>query len=263
MHFEVYADSYLLLQFVMNIYLLALVNKMLHQTVSKSRIIRGAACGALLSLLSFLVPMKLLWCMGLSVCLSVVCMTIITFRTHRLESFWCVLEKMAVGTIFLGGGIVVLLRILPKGDNSFLKITAILATGGILYIFFAEFVKKNKKNKDVCRVTLFGKEKKSVEALLDTGNGLREPISGKPVAILDREIFEQIFGEEKPIGFRMIPYHSIGKRHGVLPGYLLEKIVVETKDGAKEYQEIYVGISDNIISGTDTYKMIMHPEILK
>lgn len=59
MHFEVYVDSLLILHFVMNAYLLALVNKMLHQTMSRRRILCGALMGAVLSLVPFVLPINL------------------------------------------------------------------------------------------------------------------------------------------------------------------------------------------------------------
>lgn len=263
MYFEVYVDSLVVLQFVMNCYLLALVNKMLHQTVSIGRVLCGAMGGAVLSIFPFLLPLKMFWCVGLSFFLSVVCMSVVTFRAYKKKSFLQVLEKIAVSTMLLGGGVIVLLRFLPGGENKFFKVTGILSAGGVIFIFLSRLIKRKKKNIDVCKVTLFGKEMVSVDALIDTGNGLVEPISGKPVAVVDRAIFEEVFGEEKPAVFRMIPYHSIGKRKGVLQGYLLDKIKVETEDGVREYRDIYIGISDNIISQSNSYKIILHPEFLK
>ncbi len=263
MHFEVYVDSFLVLQFVMNCYLLALVNKMLRQTVSRRRILCAALGAAVLSLLPFLLPFKMIYCVSLSFFLSVLCMSVVTFRTYRKDNFLRVLEKLVISTMLLGGGFMILLRILPKGDEPFLKVTGILVAGGVLYGFLSRFVKNSGKTVDVCKVTLYGKDVVKVDALLDTGNSLTEPISGKPVAVLDKEIFEKAFGDEKPTVFRMIPYHSIGKRSGVLCGYLLDKIKVETQDGTKEYREIYIGISDDIISESNTYKMILHPGILE
>lgn len=154
-----------------------------------------------------------------------------------------------------------MLRVLPKTMHAVQKNMLILLAGGALYIVFSHFIDRSKKRADACSVTLFGQKSIKVEALLDTGNGLIEPISGKPVAILDKEIFESVFGNGEMLMFRAIPYHSVGKMHGILPGYLLDKIVVETEEGAKEYRKIYIGICDNI-SETDKYKMIMHPKIL-
>ncbi len=261
MHFEVYVDSLLILHFVMNAYLLALVNKMLHQTMSRKRIMCGALAGAVLSLVPFVLPIKLLGCTCVSFVLSVLSMTLITFRTYRRENFFCILEKLTIGTMLLGGGMLVLLRLLPKTMKPIRKNIIILVTGGVLYMIFSRFIDRSKKRAYACSVTLFGKKCVKVDALLDTGNGLTEPISGKPVAILDKEVFENAFGKGEMLMFRAIPYHSVGKMHGILPGYLLDKIIVETEEGAKEYRKIYIGICDNI-SETGKYKMIMHPKIL-
>lgn len=263
MHFEVYADSFLVLQFVMNCYLLGLVNRMLRQSISRKRILCGALGGAILSLFPFLLPLKLIYCVGLSFFLSVLCMAVVTFHTYGGKSILLLLEKFSVSTMLLGGGLMVLLRILPKRGDSFLRVAGILAAGGVLYGLLVRFFKRGTTAVEVCKVTLFGREEVMVEALLDTGNSLTEPISGKPVAVLDKDTFESIFGEEKPSVFRIIPYHSIGKKSGVLPGYRLDRIKVEIQESTKEYRDVYVGISEEIISRTNTYKMIMHPGMLQ
>lgn len=277
MYFEVYIDSLLLLQFVMNCYLLALVNHMLRQTVCCRRILGGALCGAVLSVIPFVLPLKIYVCVFLSFFMSVICMTIITFRTYRKEKFLRVMEKLGISTVLLGGILIVLMRILPKGTDTCLGVSGVLLLGGVVYGVLSKLIKRRDKEKNICLVTLFGKgdvslaatnetakeHKISVQALIDTGNSLTEPISGKPVAVLDKEVFEQLFIGENPEGFRMIPFHSIGKKTGVLPGYLLERILVETEESTKEYKGIYVGISDEIISETNTYKMILNPKMLE
>ena len=273
---EVYVDSLLLLQFVMNIYLLALVNHMLRQSVSFRRILGGAFGGAVLSIIPFLMPLKIFLSMFLSFFMSVMCLTVITFRTYRKESFWKVFEKLGISTVLLGGILSILMRILPKGADTCLGMSGVLLAGGAVYGGLSKLVRKKGEEKAVCRVTLFGREevsafgngtgkehKVSVQALIDTGNSLVEPISGKPVAVLDKMVFEQLLGENKPECYRVIPFHSIGKKSGWLPGYLLERILVETEGFTKEYREIYVGISEEIISETNTYKMILNPRIFE
>lgn len=273
MYFEVYVDSLILLQFVMNCYLLALVNSMLRQTVSLRRILCGALCGAVLSFFPFLLPLKVFLSVALSFLMSVLCMTVVTFRTYRRESFFRVLEKLSISTVLLGGVLMILLRILPKEADVCLGITGVLLAGGAVYGILLKILKKSSKEKNTCQVTLFGSDrgtcgeeaavrKVSIEALIDTGNSLVEPMSGKPVAVLDKAVFEQVFEEEPLRGFRMIPFHSIGKKSGVLPGYLLERILVETEESTKEYRDIYVGISEEIISEANTYKMILNPRML-
>lgn len=72
-----------------------------------------------------------------------------------------------------------------------------------------------------CRVRLYkdGREYET-EALVDTGNRLRDPVTGKPVSILSEKAAEALAvdvwkkEEAKVSGFWYIPYHSVGKSEG-------------------------------------------------
>lgn len=275
MYFEVYADSFLLLQFVMNCYVLVLVNNMLRQKVRMRRILWGAFCGTIFSLVPFFFPFKMFISVFISFIMSVLWLAVFTFQTNRKAHFLKVLEKLGISTILLGGGLLVCLRLFSKGWNTDIRVLDILLLGGMVCCVLTVLVRKNRKPCNTCRVTLFeerlgtdasgelSKGGVSIEALIDTGNSLTEPISGKPVAVLDKEVFEQVYGERKPSVFRMIPYHSVGKKAGVLPGYRLEHIVVETEENTKEYKEVYIGVGEDVLSQGSTYKMILNPRMLE
>lgn len=72
---------------------------------------------------------------------------------------------------------------------------------------FARFL--SSKRKDSARLyeaVLIRKERSAaVLALLDSGNSLREPISGKPVCIVEEEILEKLRGAGGNTGFRPYP----------------------------------------------------------
>ena len=156
-----------------------------------------------------------------------------------------------------------ILKRFTKDTRIIFNLTMVLMAGGCAFFVLKKIIQKHGQQSRNCKVTLYGKEMLEVNALLDTGNSLQEPISGKAVAILDKKVFEKVFPDKQQEGFRAIPYHSIGKKHGILPGYLLEHIRVETEDGFKECREIYVGISEEIMSENNDYKMILNPRILE
>ncbi len=79
-----------------------------------------------------------------------------------------------------------------------------------------------------------------LQALYDTGNLLRDPVSGKPVLIVGADVAQKLTGLsreqlEKPVesmgvisGLRLIPYHTIGQPNG----FLLALRIKNTKIGA-------------------------------
>ncbi len=102
-------------------------------------------------------------------------------------------------------------------------------------------------------------------ALIDSGNSLFEPISGKPVCVVGRTVFEALW-EGAQEGFRAVPYHSIGKSRGILPAYLLAELWVETGGMEYRFADVYVAVSDEEVSGAasagaESVNMIINPRL--
>ena len=94
-----------------------------------------------------------------------------------------------------------------------------------------------------------------INAIIDTGNFLREPITKTPVIVVEKEILygiipnkilnnlNQIIGgdvgqefyEEENIEymskFRVIPFTSLGKENGMILGFKAEKVIIEIYKG--------------------------------
>ena len=96
----------------------------------------------------------------------------------------------------------------------------------------------------------------TIKALLDTGNCLYEPLTGKPVCLVEYGRLKTCLKNGTVIpGIRAIPYHSIGKKHGVLLG---------VNQGRKyEQSGCIVGIYKGKLSQSGEFSAIVHPDILK
>ena len=89
-----------------------------------------------------------------------------------------------------------------------------------------------------------GGQKVDLTALVDTGNTLCDPVTGRPVLIADRRAAEKLLGLtsaqlESPVetmamgqipGLRLIPYCALGKRSGLLLGMKVDKILMDGKE---------------------------------
>ena len=94
-----------------------------------------------------------------------------------------------------------------------------------------------------------------LQALWDTGNALRDPITGKPVLVVDARTAYQLTGLSSteladPIrslhtvkGLRLIPYHSVGNR-----GFLLALYSPRGKIGQQQ-GSVLVGLSPQLFTG--------------
>ena len=96
------------------------------------------------------------------------------------------------------------------------------------------------------------------KALIDTGNRLRDPVSGEPVNILDPEIAECLLKEEIP-QMREIAYHSIGKENGVMKAFRIERMIFPEKENMVIKNGL-VAISEEKILCEDC-RMILNPDI--
>jgi stage II sporulation protein GA (sporulation sigma-E factor processing peptidase) len=107
----------------------------------------------------------------------------------------------------------------------------------------------------ICRISLFGslgsRKLISVEleecrlfALCDTGNTLKDPVTGKPVLVVAAEVAEQLTGLtrkqlQNPAetigtvpGMRLIPYKTIGTGGGLLLAKRFEKVKIGPWQGS-------------------------------
>lgn len=264
MYYELYIDSLFLINFVMNLYLLEVVNITLMRTATRKRVIAGAAFGALSYLLPFLWSGPIWLKLSLGAAIGTIGMIGITFRTKSIKGFLKVLERLVLFTFLFGGVLLFIIKSFPSGRIYLTNIFGVLGLGALIFMGVSYFLGKKKQAQDIYKVLIIGKgAQMSIHALLDTGNGLIEPISGKPVCILERNIFENLWKDNKPGGFRMIPFHSIGKSNGVLPGYIIPEIQIEIDGIVKSCKNIYVAVGEEKLSASGSYKMILNPSLLE
>lgn len=99
--------------------------------------------------------------------------------------------------------------------------------------------------------------------LLDTGNHLTEPITGRPVSILDwqeaekMQRFRQI--QEGKNGYLYIPYHAIGTEKGWMMGMVIDEMVIRYQGKEIRTAHPVLAVSRQQLSSQGQYSMIVHP----
>jgi len=159
----------------------------------------------------------------------------------------------------------------------------------ILVIYILRFYQK-KMNKEnyLTPIAIRLKDKEvNLVALIDTGNSLKEPISQKPVIIVEYSVLETILPESirnmyiedveldlnaigktmEEIGddmrLRLIPFKSIGNESGILIGFKPDIIKIYLEDEIKKLSdETIVAIYNNKLATDGDYSGLLHPEIL-
>ena len=184
------------------------------------------------------------------------------FRPESWEYFYKLLIYSYLAMFILGGIMILIESILGRKRVS-------MFSWGIVVVFLVVLIEKvyikvTAKN-DFHEVMLTISENKQcrLNALVDSGNGLIEPISKMPVSIVEEKFlneYKELFREEK---FRLIPFHSIGKDHGILEAYFIEKMEIKNKGENVIVENPIIAITKGTISTNGDYQMILHPKILK
>lgn len=157
------------------------------------------------------------------------------------------------------------------GNFSVFKVFLAVIIAIIMLIYF--FRKRSKHVfKDVV-ISISGKVKE-IRLLLDTGNLLREPYTGKPVMIVEKSALKNVIDEELfndlekmlkggeiiPDGMFLIPYRSLGNSSGFLLG--IKPDFVTLKKNGKKFCNVVIGICNENISETKSYSGIFGLETL-
>ena len=163
--------------------------------------------------------------------------------------------------------------------------------GGVIAFIITQIAFKINKNKLNTKNTLFNIQIYyddkiiNIKALLDSGNMLKDPVSGIPVIIIEKEIMYKIIpknildyiekimkGDEKEEKYdiqnyiskiRMVPFMSIGRENGMLVGIRLDKIKIQTEDIDVERKDVIAGIYDRKITKDNKYNALIGLNLLE
>ena len=261
MYYELYVDSLFVINFVMNLYLLMLVNQSTLRTATRRRMVVGACAGAMIYLIPFVIGMPpwLKW--PAAFLAGTWIMVEIAFRPGSFSILFRIIRRLFWYSFLMGGLLLAVENMMPFLRPLTTGVCGILGLGTLAYWLIDFFVKKDRKSRgnSLCKATLInGETKVCVTALLDSGNSLREPISGKPVAVIDRRLYRVLWGE-KQIPYRVVPYHSIGKAGGILPGFLLPVMELEIDGVLRRMQNVYVAVCEE----DNSVGIILNPAVLE
>ena len=134
MHYELYVDSLFLLNFIMNLYLLMLVNRTVLRRAGPVRLLLGAAAGAVCFLIPLLMRAPAMVKFSLGTAAGIVGMLCIPFQVRSLRMFLKLLERLLLYSFGIGGGILFLVRSLPGIRSHLTGMMGILGMGAVFFL---------------------------------------------------------------------------------------------------------------------------------
>lgn len=253
----VYVDILIILNTLVNYFILLAVDKVLRLHSKRWRILLGGAVGGLSSLLLFLENLGIV--MTLLKILTAIFMTVVTFGIKPIRRLLKSVFLLFAITFLFGGLLFAIYIFFDKDiliysngivyfdiDLTFLIICTVISYAVITVISKITDKKAPKSKEYYVTVENTGKTI-SCTALMDTGNNLREPFSDYPVIMLDKELFNKLFTEDK---IRLIPVSTVNGE-SVIKAFRPQKLIINDFSTDK----VYIGES---VSQLNEYKMILN-----
>ena len=251
----------------MDTLLLFLIRKVLKCTATHFRIFLGGALGAGLACAITVIPLIPVWMKLLAgygmISIGMVKISFPEMNFHMV----CRAAICLYGFAFLLGGFLEFLTVqFPFFRKHGISLIGMCMACMVSYAVVSYLYGQWQRRKGGCLLPVkvrWRDREEMLQALLDTGNSLYEPIGSKPVSIVERETMERIFADDRPAVFRAIPYHSIGKAHGILEGYEITEMIIFGEHEKIKIEKPVVGLFDGKLSAEAAYQMILHPALTK
>lgn len=276
MYYEFCLDVFFLENLMMNFFVLQMTGRVIRDRKSVWRRIFAAILGSTVACVIFLLPIRRH--VFLSATLSFIsgcAMAVIGCPEGKQKDLKQMITVFWVMAFLLGGIWQCFMRIL--GVSFWYAMPA----GYVVLWGVWRFRDSQKRNRQyLCDVKItHNKREVQIKALLDSGNRLRQPGSGKPVHIIDASVLRELLKEDEILEmecmlkmecpekttatFSYIPFHTIGNDHGVMPMLVLETLHIKHGESAWDTTRIIAAVSKKTISSTGEYQMILHPQILE
>lgn len=250
MYFTFYIDQFFLEQVLTGALLLAVTARLRRQKVSWKRLLAGSAGNAAVA--------TALICLrrpGWAV-LGVLPACAITLPAGNRKELWKNLRMMAFVTVCFGGLLEALVALAP------LPLLFGTLAAAVLAERMGRWMERHGRQAGIVPVRLQWQERTEiVQGLIDSGNQLTEPLTGKPVSIIGEASAGRLLGEhwEERCGCFFIPYHSIGIEKGYLLGVTIDRMDVGTGENLAVFHRPLLAIYKGEVSAGKQYQMILHP----
>lgn len=178
-------------------------------------------------------------------------------------AFGCNIDSLRRGMVFVllslaMGGIAVSIE-----EGGFLQL--VLAAAGVVLLCMIGFRGRLSVVNYVPIEISFNGKRVSITALQDTGNGLKDPITGKPVLVVGAEVAQKLIGLSadqlrQPLevmtsgiipGLQLVPYRAVGQPCGMLLALRIREVKI-----GKIKQSMLVAFAPDRLSCEGAYQAL-------
>ncbi len=290
----IYLDIVLIENILMN-YIILFATGVIYKARTRVRnLLLSSLIGGVYAILSFTTGMKIYASIFLKIILSIA-MVYIAFRPEKIKTLFKLLMLFYLVSFAFGGTAFALLYFIKPQDilikNGVLtgtypiKIAFLGAMIGFIILQLATKGIKNKLSKKdmFCDIEIQLEDKKlATKAMIDTGNLLKEPITGLPVIVIETEELKGILPEniienteniisgnlkgiedKYILRFRMIPFTSLGKQNGLLLGMKADKVIIKKEENSQIIKNAMIGMYNKPLTKSKQYHALIGLDMLE
>lgn len=246
----IYLDLLFLLNFIYDLLLLLTVSVTLKRNTKFKRILLGSFFGAI-STFIILIPINKYLLLILKI-LSSIIMLIITYSFKNIKYFLNNLLYLYMTSVILAG----FLYFLKLEFNNLSYLISLSIAPLILYLY----IKEQKKLKEIVNyykkviVTFKNNKTLSLNGFIDSGNKLKDPITGKYIILVNKKTLKGIYNIRSPM---YVPIKTINNK-SLLPCISIKNIIIDNKT----YNNYLLGISDTF-NGFDNINCLLNYHLLE
>ena len=267
---NVYIDIIFVENLLMNYIILYGTGFIQKDNMKSIKLIIASLIGAMYAIISYLKIIPIYSNVFIKILLSIIiCYIAFTIKSAK-KLFKTVLLFYLVS--FATAGLAIALIYLVNPENVNLKngvfvgtypMKMIFISGALGFVIIQYSFKVNKrimKNKElICDliINVYGKNVHT-KAFIDSGNNLRDPLTNKPVVIIEKEKIQNVLPfmnlsyesliKNSDSRLRLIPFKSIGKQNGMLVGIKANFVKVIQHNGEENnIYDVTIGLYENKI----------------
>lgn len=288
----IYIDVLFIVNLVINYFILLAVSQLLGRNDKRIRLLLGAVLGSVYSCLMFFPHLEFLFSAGLKLLLSIT-IVLVAYKVRSIRVFLKLIAYFYVISMLFGGIVFAVAQffappaMVVKNGVTYLDISPVLliltsAAAYVIITFFSRMLHKKTQSQNLYKVKIELNNNQAVmTALFDTGNDLRDAVSGSPVMVVEYRRVEKLIPDEvKAVfktgniadadvieitdfknRFRLIPFSSVGSAGGLLPAFKPDKITIDSQNN--EITDILVAVTTKILSSEGNFSALLGPLVIQ
>lgn len=292
-----YIDIVFIENLFMNYFLLYLLKRLVRSKAPIWRLLLSAFIGALYVLVILMPSMEVYLNLSMKILVSLL-MIVIAFLPYTFREVIKLVLLFYLETFLIGGSIMAIFY-LTHGDlnniNGVILLNRMsqiyLIIGSLLGIIFSKIAfdyidSYFFENNFIVDLEIFlDKKHQNIKALIDTGNNLKDPLSGDPVIVvyykalkdlLPNDLYQNlnlsksyedfvkcILNSKYKNRIRVIPYNAIGISNGLITGIKIDKLIVKKEGHLKVLEDVIMTFYHLPLSQEGIFDALAFPEIIR